>query len=56
MNYKKAYILLFNKITDITEELKELQIKCEEIIISDEEDEENENKDKSYHSISKDLE
>ena len=33
-NYKKMYFTLFNKITDIIEELKEVQQKTEEEYIS----------------------
>ncbi len=41
MNYKKAYLELFNNITDIIELLKELQIKAEDTCISNEEQDEN---------------
>lgn len=34
-NYKKAYFELFNQLTDVIEELKELQRRAEEMIISD---------------------
>lgn|GEM_PF-1332937 len=34
-NYKKAYFELFNKLTDVIEELKELQCRAEELIVSD---------------------
>ncbi len=30
MNYKKAYLELFNEVTDIIEKLKQAQIKAEE--------------------------
>jgi hypothetical protein len=36
MDYKKMYFALFNKITDIIEELKEIQAEAEEAVISDE--------------------
>ena len=32
-NYKKMYFKMFNKVTDIIEELKELQIECEDMYI-----------------------
>lgn len=35
-DYKKLYFELFNGITDIIEKLKDLQIKTEELFISDE--------------------
>lgn len=35
-DYKKLYFELFNKITDIIEELKAIQIRAEELFISDE--------------------
>ncbi len=33
-NYKEAYLKLFNEVTDIIEKLKEAQISCEEIFLS----------------------
>ena len=39
-NYKELYFELFNKITDIIEELKELQCKMEEKHINDSDDDE----------------
>ncbi|MEG0895554.1 MAG: hypothetical protein RSE93_07535 [Oscillospiraceae bacterium] len=39
-DYKQMYYLLFNKITDIIEELKDVQIKAEEIYINQEDEEE----------------
>lgn len=38
IDYEKAYFKLFNKITDIIEELKKLQADAEEIIISSEDE------------------
>ena len=35
-DYKKLYFELFNKITEVIEELKEVQLKTEELFISDE--------------------
>ena len=32
-NYKKMYFKMFNRVTDIIEELKELQIECEDMNI-----------------------
>ena len=32
-NYKKMYLKMFNKVTDVIEELKELQVECEDIYI-----------------------
>ena len=32
-NYKKMYFKMFNRVTDIIEELKELQIECEDMYI-----------------------
>ena len=29
-NYKKMYFQMFNKVTDIIEELQELQVECED--------------------------
>lgn len=40
MNYKKAYLHLFNEVTDLIEQLKQIQIDCEEICISEEIEEE----------------
>ena len=37
--YKKAYLRLFNEITDTIEHLKEIQQQTEEIIIAMDEDE-----------------
>ena len=36
-NYKDMYFMLFNKITDIIEELKEIQEKTEKMYIDKEE-------------------
>jgi len=36
MDYKKLYLELFNKITDVIEQFKDVQIKMEQVIISDE--------------------
>ncbi len=36
-NYKEMYILLFNKITDIVEDLQKIHQQVEEIYISQEE-------------------
>lgn len=38
-DYKKMYYKMLNKVTDIIEELKELQIETEEIYIETAEDE-----------------
>ena len=38
LDYEKAYYELYNKITDIIEELKKLQADAEETIISSEDD------------------
>ena len=38
MNYKEAYLYLFNRITDLQKELQELQKIAEEIIIKDEDE------------------
>ncbi len=32
-DYKKMYLKMFNKVTDVIEELKELQVECEDIYI-----------------------
>ena len=46
VDYKSMYYKMFNKITDIIEELKKLQIETEEIYIeSAEDDPENEKKE-----------
>lgn len=37
MNYKDAYLKLFNAITDLIEALKQIQQEAEEIVISKEE-------------------
>ena len=37
--YKKMYCKMFNKITDIIEELKKLQLETEEIYIETDDDE-----------------
>jgi len=34
-DYKKAYFSLFNKLTDVIEELKEIQCQAEEMLITD---------------------
>ncbi len=39
MDYKQAYLALFNGITDLIEDLKELQRQVEEIAICDDADE-----------------
>ncbi len=39
MNYKDGYYYLFNKITELSEHLKDIQIQAEEICISDDEEE-----------------
>ncbi len=33
-NYKESYLMLFNKITDLIEQMKEIQIEAEERWIS----------------------
>ena len=38
-DYKDLYYKLFNRITDIIEELKELQVQAEEMYINSEQDE-----------------
>lgn len=38
MDYKEMYFELFNKLTDIIEELKELQCKMEEMHLNDDSD------------------
>ena len=37
-DYKEMYFTLFNKLTDVIEELKELQCKMEEMHMEDEEE------------------
>ena len=39
-NYKELYFELFNKLTDVIEELKEIQCKMEEIYIDESNDDE----------------
>ena len=39
MNYKEAYLYLFNKISDLQRELEKLQIMAEAIVIREEDDE-----------------
>lgn len=39
-DYKSLYFELFNKLTDVIEELKEIQIRMEEKCIGEEDDEE----------------
>ncbi|MEG1778677.1 MAG: hypothetical protein RR263_01140 [Oscillospiraceae bacterium] len=34
LRYKEMYLLLFNKLTDITKEIQELQTQAEEMFIS----------------------
>lgn len=36
LNYKEAYYYLFNQVTDMMEELKNIQIQAEELCIKDE--------------------
>ena len=38
-DYKKLYFELFNKVSDIIEELKEVQIKTEEMFLEEDDDE-----------------
>ena len=38
-DYKKLYFELFNKVSDIIEELKEVQIKAEELFLEEDDDE-----------------
>ena len=40
MNYKDAYLYLFNRITDLQEELKKLQIIAETIVTETDSEEE----------------
>ncbi len=51
-DYKKMYFELFNKITDVIEELKEIQQKTEEIYMDTdfEEDKVTEDNDKSFEN------
>ena len=37
-DYKKLYFELFNKVSDIIEELKEVQIKAEEMFLEEDDD------------------
>ena len=39
MNYKEAYLYLFNKITDLQRELEKLQVMAEAIVIREDEEE-----------------
>lgn len=41
MDYKEMYFQLFNKLTDIIEDLKELQCKMEEMYVENPNDSEN---------------
>jgi hypothetical protein len=43
-DYKKSYFELFNKVTDIIEDLKLAQLEMEQKIIADENNDEEENK------------
>lgn len=50
-DYKKLYFLLFNKLTDIMEDIKEIQKETEDTIISSEETSiffNNDNKNESW--------
>ena len=38
-DYKKLYFELFNKVSDIIEELKDIQIKAEEMFLEEDDDE-----------------
>ena len=38
-DYKKLYFDLFNKVSDIIEELKEIQIKAEEMFLEEDDNE-----------------
>ena len=38
-DYKKLYFELFNKVSDIIEELKEIQIKAEEMFLEEDDNE-----------------
>ncbi len=53
MNYKKAYLHLFNEVTDLIEQLKQIQIDCEEICISEEFDEKDSEEEKEIVHIIK---
>lgn len=37
-DHKKLYLELFNKVSDIIEELKEVQIKAEEMFLEEDDD------------------
>ena len=37
-DYKKLYLELFNKVSDIIKELKEVQIKAEEMFLEEDDD------------------
>ena len=41
MDYKEMYFQLFNKLTDIIEEMKELQCKMEEMYVEKSDNKEN---------------
>lgn len=47
-DYKDLYYKLFNRITDIIEELKELQVQAEEMYINSEQDEKTEKHKDNY--------
>ena len=47
-DYKDLYYKLFNRITDIIEELKELQVQAEEKYINSEQDEKTEKHKDNY--------
>ncbi len=49
MNYKKAYLELFNDITEIIEKLKQSQLQAEENCISSEDKIKILNNDKSFN-------
>jgi len=42
LNYKKLYFELFNKVTDVIEMLKLIQVEIEQTVIADENNEEEE--------------
>jgi len=42
LNYKKLYFELFNKVTDVIEMLKLIQVEMEQTVIADENNEEEE--------------
>ncbi len=46
-DYKKLYYKMFNKVTDIIEELKELQTEAEEICIETADDEDKDEEEES---------